>query len=129
MPTYWHFSISPSNEYSELISFRIDQFDLLYVQGLFLVMTRSLPFILDDLLVFKRCNDSKYKFCSWSVWVLLSRYVISGSLLSSLCSSILFTKIIIIMSPPMEAMRSSKLIYIDNLMFKVILFHMSNRTL
>ena len=30
---YWNFSISPSNEYSELISFRIDWFDLLGVQG------------------------------------------------------------------------------------------------
>ena len=34
-PNYWslNFSISPSNEYSELISFRIDWFDLLIVQG------------------------------------------------------------------------------------------------
>jgi len=34
-PNYWHFSfsISPSNEYSGLISFRIDWFDLLAVQG------------------------------------------------------------------------------------------------
>ena len=31
-PTYWSFSISPSNEYSELISFRIAWFDLLAVQ-------------------------------------------------------------------------------------------------
>ena len=31
-PTYWCFSISPSNEYSGLISFRIDWFDLA-VQG------------------------------------------------------------------------------------------------
>ena len=30
---YWSFSISPSNEYSELISFRIDWFDLFVVQG------------------------------------------------------------------------------------------------
>ena len=30
---YWSFSISPSSEYSELISFRIDWFDLLAVQG------------------------------------------------------------------------------------------------
>src|SRR5574341_1556876 len=30
---YWSFSISPSNEYSGLISFRIDWFDLLVVQG------------------------------------------------------------------------------------------------
>ena len=34
-PNYWNFSfsISPSNEYSGLNSFRIDQFDLLAVQG------------------------------------------------------------------------------------------------
>ena len=34
-PNYWSFSfsVSPSNEYSELISFRIDCFDLLAVQG------------------------------------------------------------------------------------------------
>ena len=34
-PNYWSFSfsISPSNEYSELISFRIDWFDFLAVQG------------------------------------------------------------------------------------------------
>ena len=34
-PKYWSFSfsISPSNEYSGLISFRIDWFDLLAVQG------------------------------------------------------------------------------------------------
>ena len=36
-PTYWsfHFSISPSNEYSGLISFRTDWFDLLAVQETF----------------------------------------------------------------------------------------------
>ena len=32
-PKYWSFSISPSNEYSGLISFRIDRLDLLAVQG------------------------------------------------------------------------------------------------
>ena len=32
-PEYWSFSISPSSEYSGLISFRIDWFDLLTVQG------------------------------------------------------------------------------------------------
>ena len=31
-PKYWSFSISPSDEYSGLISFRIDWFDLLAVQ-------------------------------------------------------------------------------------------------
>ena len=32
-PKYWCFSSSPSNEYSGLISFRIDWFNLLAVQG------------------------------------------------------------------------------------------------
>ena len=32
-PKYWSFSISPSIEYSGLISFRMDWFDLLAVQG------------------------------------------------------------------------------------------------
>ena len=32
-PKYWSFSVSPSNEYSRLISSRIDWFDLLAVQG------------------------------------------------------------------------------------------------
>ena len=32
-PKYWSFSFSPSSEYSVLISFRIDWFDLLAVQG------------------------------------------------------------------------------------------------
>ena len=33
-PKYWSFSISPSNDYSALIYFRIDWFDLLAVQGM-----------------------------------------------------------------------------------------------
>ena len=32
-PNYWSFSISPSNDYSGLISFRMNWFDLLAVQG------------------------------------------------------------------------------------------------
>ena len=33
-PKYWNFSISPSNEYSRLISFRMHSLDLLAVQGI-----------------------------------------------------------------------------------------------
>ena len=33
-PKYWRFSISASNEYSGLVSFRIDWLDLLAVQGI-----------------------------------------------------------------------------------------------
>ena len=43
-PKYWIFSFSnsPSSEYSELISFRIDWFDLLAVQGLSRVFTSTI---------------------------------------------------------------------------------------
>ena len=39
-PKYWSFSFSicPSNEYSGLISFRIDWFDLLAVQGILKIL-------------------------------------------------------------------------------------------
>ena len=42
-PNYWSFSfsISPSNEYSGLISFRIDWFDLLAVKGLSRVFSNT----------------------------------------------------------------------------------------
>ena len=42
-PKYWSFSfrISPSNEYSGLISFRMDWFDLLAVQGLSRVFSNT----------------------------------------------------------------------------------------
>ena len=43
-PKYWSFSftISPSNEYSGLISFRIDWFDLLVVQGTLIPQFKSI---------------------------------------------------------------------------------------
>ena len=40
-PEYWSFSISPSNEYSGLISFRMDWLDLLAVQGLSRVFSNT----------------------------------------------------------------------------------------
>ena len=52
-PRYWSFSfsISPSNEYSGLISFRMDWFDLLEVQGIWDCYLTTKSFIL---LSFKR---------------------------------------------------------------------------
>ena len=46
-PKYWSFSfnISPSNEYSELISFRNDWFDLLAVQGTLESLLKNYLFI------------------------------------------------------------------------------------
>ena len=43
-PKHWSFSITPSKEYSGLISFRIDWFDLLAVQGVSKVH-KLLPFL------------------------------------------------------------------------------------
>ena len=40
-PKYWNFSISPSNEYSRLISFRMDWLDLLVVQGISRVFSNT----------------------------------------------------------------------------------------
>ena len=40
-PKYWNFSISPSNEYSGLISFRIDWFDSLQSRGLSRVFSNT----------------------------------------------------------------------------------------
>ena len=56
-PKYWSFSfnIHPSNEYSELISFRIDWLDLLAVQGTLKILLQhhsSKPSILQDLALF-----------------------------------------------------------------------------
>ena len=50
-PKYWSFCISPSNEYSGLISFRFDWFDLLAVQG-----------TLRSLLVFSNTTVWKHQF-------------------------------------------------------------------
>ena len=50
---YENFSISPSSEYSGLISFRIDWFDLLAVQGTF----KSLPQHHSSKAAILRCSD------------------------------------------------------------------------
>lgn len=45
-PKYWSFSVSSSNEYSGLISFRIDWFDLFTVQGgQYTALTYSLSYL------------------------------------------------------------------------------------
>ena len=65
-PKYWSFSfsISPSNEYSRLISFRIDWFDLLVVQGALksLLQPSMKPSILlcSAFFMFQRSQDLLY---------------------------------------------------------------------
>ena len=44
-PKYWSFNISPSNEHSGLISFRMDWLDLLSVQGTLSINSSVLSFL------------------------------------------------------------------------------------
>ena len=60
-PKYWHFSfsISPSNEYSGLISFRMDWLDLLAVQGTLSPFGKypGLSLVLTSCLLIRRCPE------------------------------------------------------------------------
>ena len=68
-PKYWSFSfsISPSNEYSELISFRMDWLDLLAVQG-----------TLKSLLQYHSSKASILQFSAFFVIQLTRSYVTTG---------------------------------------------------
>ena len=68
-PKYWHFSISPSNEYSGLISFRIDWFDLLAVQG-----------TLKNLLQHHKLKTSVLQCSAFFMVQLLHQYMTTGKL-------------------------------------------------
>ena len=63
-PKYWHFSISPSNKYSGLISFRMDWLDHLAVQG-------TLKSLLQhhsskaSILLTQRLGENICKWCDW----------------------------------------------------------------
>ena len=72
----WSFSISPSNEYSGLISFRIDRFDLLAVQRTLKNLLQHLLFV--DFLMMaiqrhyfanKSPSSQGYGFSSGHVWL------------------------------------------------------------
>ena len=65
-PKYWSFSISPSNEYSGLISFRIDWFDLLAVQG-----------ILESLLQYHSSKASNFRRSAFFIVQLSHLYMIT----------------------------------------------------
>ena len=58
---YWSFSLSPSSEYSGLISFRIDWFDLLAVQG----TLKSLHHISSKASVLQPSLWSNSHICTW----------------------------------------------------------------
>ena len=62
-PKYWNFSISTSNEYSGLISFRMDWLDLLAVQG----TLKSLLQNHSSKASILQHSDNKSNFRSWPV--------------------------------------------------------------
>ena len=76
-PKYWSFSfsISPSNEYSGLISFRIDWFDLLAVQG----TLKSYVFFMSHL---SHLYMTTGKTIALTVWTFVSK------VMSLLCSTL-----------------------------------------
>ena len=66
-PKYWNFSfnISPSNEHSELISFRMDWLDLLAVQGTLLEFITMLREITDNLYISTLCSSQSLVTCDF----------------------------------------------------------------
>ena len=84
-PKYWSFSISPSNEYSGLISFRIDWLDLLTVQGTLksLLPTPQFKSINSSVLSFlySQTLTSLHDYC---IYVALTRQNFVGKVMSLL---------------------------------------------
>ena len=70
-PKYWSFSISPSNEYSGLISFRSDWLDLLAVQG-----------ILNSLLQHHSSKASIPRCSAFFILQLSHPYMITGKIIA-----------------------------------------------
>ena len=77
---YWSFSISLSNEYSGLISFRIDGFDLLAVQGTLknlLQQHSSKASILQSsaffILHLSHSHMTTGKAIAWTIWTFLAK--------------------------------------------------------
>ena len=79
----WSFSIRPSNEYSGLISFRIDRFDLLAVQG-------TLKSLLQDysskasILWHSAVIQYSYPYMTTGKTIALTRHIFVGKVISLL---------------------------------------------
>ena len=82
---YWSFSLSPSNEYSGLISFRIDWFDLLAVQGIFksLLQHRSSKASILQCSAFFMVQLS-HPFMTTGKTIALTRWTFAGKVMSLL---------------------------------------------
>ena len=85
-PKYWNFSISPSNEYSGLISFRMDWVDLLALQGVLkscLQYHKSKVSVLQWSTFFMAQLSHLYmttgKTIAWIIWIFASKRPYSQS--------------------------------------------------
>ena len=69
-PKYWSFgfSISPSNEYSELISFRIDWLDLLAVRGTLKSLLQHL-ILKASILNYEHCHYNSFSFGETEIFI------------------------------------------------------------
>ena len=88
-PKYWSFSISSSNEYSGLISFRIDWLDLLAVQGTFksLIQHHNLkPSVLQCLAFF--IVQLSYLYMITGKTIALTIWIFAGKVISLLLNTL-----------------------------------------
>ena len=84
-PAYWSFSISPSNNYSGLISYRIDWYDLLAVQGTLKSLLQhhsSKASILQSSAIFM--DQLSYPYKTTGKTIALTRWTFVGKVMSLL---------------------------------------------
>ena len=76
-PKYWSFglNISPSSEYSGLISFKIDWFDLLAVQGILKCLHQSINSLALSLFIFQLTHPymTTEKTIALTIWTFVSK--------------------------------------------------------
>ena len=88
-PKYWsfRFSISPSNDYSGLIAFRIDWFDLLAVQGTLKSLQHhsSKASILQDCFLSFLIVQLSHPYITTGKPIALTRWTFAGKVMSHLC--------------------------------------------
>ena len=91
-PKYWSFSISPSNEYSGLISFRIDWFAVLAIQGTLksLLQHHSLnPSIIQCSAFFMVQLSHRYmtteKTIALTIWIFVGKVLLNKQFIQCKC--------------------------------------------
>ena len=74
-PKFWSFSISLFNEYSRLISFKIDWFDLLAVQGILKCLHQSINSLALSLFIFQLTHPymTTEKTIALTIWTFVSK--------------------------------------------------------